>query len=370
MKKENVSFGNRMTWVDALKGIAICGVIMAHIEIEGAGIIDNIRSIGRNGVQMFFLLSAFLAFASYEKRLDEQEKSKRTYIIWIIQRIVRLVPLYYISILAAGIFLGGQSYWLGGEKNITIGNVMMHIMFLHGLFPHYINSIIGGEWYLGTLIIFYLLIPYLYKLIDSLEKSIIWFMSSAIICKLLSTICSKLTLGFLDSYIYGTYFENFWFLAQFPVMLLGIVFYHVKKLSLLDQTNSKTALSCILLMFSGCMVVGMALHRNKLVGLSEYTLFGIWFFFLICSQYLRPFFAIGNRVFGILGKYSYPIYLFHLLIIVLYEKYIPNFVENIILGWIIKYIVVVAVSLVLALFLTRFVDEPLKKLLRRYIFGK
>lgn len=57
-------------------------------------------------------------------------------------------------------------------------------------------------------------------------------MSCAIICKLLSKICVKLTLDFSDSYIYGTYFENFWFVAQFPVILLGILFYHVNKIGL------------------------------------------------------------------------------------------------------------------------------------------
>lgn len=91
-----------------------------------------------------------------------------------------------------------------------------------------------------------------------------------------------------------------------PLFCLEYCFTMLIKLGYLDQVYNRIALSYVLLLFSGCMIIGTALHRNQLVGLSEYTLFGIWFLFLAGSQYLSPFFVIDNRIFRTLGKYSYP----------------------------------------------------------------
>lgn len=44
----------RKTWLDALKGIAICGVIMTHSgEADMSSFVGTIGRLGRNGVQMF-----------------------------------------------------------------------------------------------------------------------------------------------------------------------------------------------------------------------------------------------------------------------------------------------------------------------------
>jgi len=218
----------RQTWIDALKGIAICGVVMIH---SGGGnlpsYLGNIGNIGKNGVQLFFLLSAFLVFKSYERSFANKKKTYSEQIKWVIRKFIRLIPLYYASLLICGVVQGGNSYWLGSEKGITLGNIVAHMVFLHGFFPHYIDSIIGVEWYLSALAVLYVLTPFLYKMINLLEKSVIWFILCAVGCSLVGGVCSKMVSGFSDSYIYESYFSTLWFVAQFPVMLLGIVLYYV-----------------------------------------------------------------------------------------------------------------------------------------------
>lgn len=218
----------RQTWIDALKGVAICGVVMIHSG--GANLpsyLGKIGYIGKNGVQLFFLLSAFLVFKSYENSFVGKERKYKEQVKWVIRKFIRLIPLYYISLLICGVVQGGNDYWLGSEEGITIENIMAHIVFLHGFFPHYINSMIGVEWYLSALAILYCLTPFLYKIINLPEKSVAWFMVSGIVCELVSSVCSQLVSGCSDSYIYGNYFITLWFVAQFPVMLLGIVLYYV-----------------------------------------------------------------------------------------------------------------------------------------------
>jgi len=112
------------------------------------------------------------------------------------------------------------------------------------------------------------------------------------------------------------------------------------------------------------MIGGMALNRNFLLGLSGYTLFGIWFFLLACSQYLNSFFIIDNPLFRFLGNYSYPIYLFHFLFIWIYDKYIPSLSNNVVLNWIIKYVAIMVVVSVIAIPLVKWVEKPLEHVLK------
>lgn len=59
---------DRITWIDSLKGIAILGVIMIHCG--GSHLPDPLGIVGRfggAGVELFFVISAFLSYQSLEK---------------------------------------------------------------------------------------------------------------------------------------------------------------------------------------------------------------------------------------------------------------------------------------------------------------
>ena len=166
-----------MTWIDSLKGIAICGIVMVHSDTLGLPwLLEKIGDAGKCGVQLFFLLSSYLTFVSLEHYFNTKTSSRAIsfhhLIPWWAGKFIRLIPLYYLALFIYALFLGGSSYWLGTQEHITAQNVLAHLFFLHGLFPHYADSIIGVEWYLGTLAIFYLLAPYLYKIINSLTSLI------------------------------------------------------------------------------------------------------------------------------------------------------------------------------------------------------
>ena len=89
-------------WIDGLKGIAMLGVVMVHYgcrNIGAEGIFGKIVSNGARGVQMFFIISAYLVFVSLSKRFADSRISANEAIKWIVSRIVRLMPLYYLAIL-------------------------------------------------------------------------------------------------------------------------------------------------------------------------------------------------------------------------------------------------------------------------------
>ncbi len=363
MRKRNEANNTcRETWIDALKGIAICGIIMIHSG--GAGmpsILGKIGNIGKNGVQLFFVLSAYLSFLSFEHNVSKNGEQIKCTIKWVLKKFVRLIPLYYLSLFVYGVFVGGNTYWLGNEGHIRVGNVLSHITLTHGFFPHYVNSVIGVEWYLGVLGVFYVIMPLLYKCINSFEKSIIWFCISGFVCLGISLVTIRFIIpGMVDSYIYENYFGTFWFIMQFPVLILGIMLFYIFKSNILDRIkNSRRLLSYTLLIFALCMVGGMALERNLLLGLSSFTLFGMWFVLLALSQKISSCLLIDNKLFAFLGRYSYPIYLFHCALIWIYGMYMPDLTDNYVINWVIEFALIIIASSILAVLLDRFFDIPI-----------
>lgn len=64
---------SRTTWIDSLKGIAICGIVMVHNSASSLpGLFGKIENTGKNGVQLFFLLSAYLTFVSLERFFNDK----------------------------------------------------------------------------------------------------------------------------------------------------------------------------------------------------------------------------------------------------------------------------------------------------------
>jgi peptidoglycan/LPS O-acetylase OafA/YrhL len=210
--------------------------------------------------------------------------------------------------------------------------------------------------------------PLLFRWVNTLEKSIMWFVISVFMSYLLSYIGdSFLKPNIDDAYIYSSYFGTFWFVVQFPVIILGIMIYHIFKSNVLEKIKNRKIFSYVLLLFSLGMIAGMALGYNSLWILSSITLFGIWFLILAVSQKLNSCILIDNKLFEVLGRYSYPIYLFHYLLIEEYGKFIPTLTENNVVNWLIKYLAIVIVSLIIAIPLDKYFEAPIVKKLNSLI---
>lgn len=184
-KISDVSQSDKIKWVDSMKGIAICGVVMAH---TGASTLPSVLGIiggnGNRGVQLFFVISGYLTFLSLHNNKDSIN-------FWWFKKFAKLAPLYYIA-LVIGTMAEGRVEWLGREEHISTLNFVVHLLFLHGFVPHYCNSIIGGEWYLGTLTIFFMIAPLLYKYINTLERafySLIAFIALSCLNIIVSQVC-------------------------------------------------------------------------------------------------------------------------------------------------------------------------------------
>ncbi len=348
-------------YLDALKGIAILAVTLIHTG-GGAlsGIWGAIGNSGDHGVQLFFVMSGYLSFLSLRHMFPGYKgMNLKSILKWYVKKYIRLFPLFYIAILISMITKSWSTYWLGNEELVSVKNVATHIFFVHGLFPHYTDSVLGVEWYLGVLAMFFLITPVLYYFINSLEKSFFLLIIVQIIVPYVNAIIEMWIPADSDSYIYEAYLENFGPINQLFVYCLGItLFFTIQKFQESKSAESpkgKMFLSYELLAFAVIMMYGQLYSKSQLFLLSNNATWGVWFFVLLLSQAIHACPIINNPFFRLCGKYSYGIYLFQFIWINNYGRFIT---VNSFLG---NFVVSFFGLLVISIVLTKFIDQPLQK---------
>ena len=90
----------KLKYIDALRGLAILGVLIVHCGGHGDnGAIPQsllaIISNGARGVQLFFIVSAFTLFLSMTHKYEQEKHPKLNFFI---RRFFRIAPMYYIGI--------------------------------------------------------------------------------------------------------------------------------------------------------------------------------------------------------------------------------------------------------------------------------
>lgn len=152
--------------VDALKGIAILGIVFYHYYRRHSGIENNFQwqfgnlpthpqEWGYLGVSLFFILSGWALTCAEEGR--EQPSAFHPFIV---RRLRRIVPLYYFSIVA--VFLGFWIFTVQEFSNLS-WQFFLKIAFLQNVSPHSIFSYNSSWWFLGSLVFLYLLFPALLR---------------------------------------------------------------------------------------------------------------------------------------------------------------------------------------------------------------
>lgn len=342
--------------LDAFKGIAILGVMLAHCgATDLGGRVGKLSAAGARGVQIFLIISSVLIFKSLKK---EYEKAGNISLkAWYIKRFLRLIPLYYIANLLVLIKDGfGSSYW-SGTHGITAGTIVSNFFFIHGMYPWWCNAI-NINWYIGILALFIVAAPLLYHLIDHVDKLFI-LLGFSWLC---SIICMQ-TIGTIDlgadNYVWITYWGSFSIIAQFPVLVLGmILYYFIEKtnavMAIKQHLGKKTKSFCY-------AVVGVCLlwlyfvigHGGAIV---EYALI---FVALIFISFIDKLYLIENPIFKNLGKYSYGIYLFHYPLLEITHKFFIQYINNSNIEILISYIVVIILSFIISWILVNFVEKPI-----------
>lgn len=307
--------------IDALKGIAILLVMTAHLP--AAIILQPNPPIGQYGVQLFFIVSGLSIFASYAKRevIDEQ----RTVQFFFIRRFFRIAPLFYLSLIFYIWYSPLPLDWWNYYILLSIA------LFVNSFWPSAINYLPPGGWAVAIEMVFYAIVPWLFKRICNLRSALVLTVISVGLCLvqfnavrlILENLYGRYQLYDLINNVRGWY-GYFWFPNHFFSFTLGIILYHIlvkepDKIYLISKYK-KAFLILLLLVFATAIFTDR-MHQEFIPMHLLYSLvlflFSIWIFISRSRFFVNKFTVL-------LGKLSFNLYLTHFAI----QNYIAySFVE-------------------------------------------
>ena len=160
--------------IDSLRGIAALMVVVAHALNFGDNKLfpilpRSILSQGIRGVHLFYIISAFTLFYTFDLRKNENKAILKFYL----RRFFRIAPLFYTAIVInlAYRHLSGN---LAAAEYPTYFNIISNFLFIHGFGPFWDKEVVPGGWTIGVEFPFYILLPWLFLRIKTLSDALKW----------------------------------------------------------------------------------------------------------------------------------------------------------------------------------------------------
>ena len=139
-------------------GIAIIWIVIFHAHISAMPLYINfpVCKIGYGGVDLFIILSGFGIYCSLNKNSNEIEFYKKR-----VRRLLPVIPIMILYVVFSHITSFHQI--VGYILNI---NTFVSDKFVNGSYRHF--------WYISAILIFYLIAPILYRIINDNKKNVIY----------------------------------------------------------------------------------------------------------------------------------------------------------------------------------------------------
>jgi peptidoglycan/LPS O-acetylase OafA/YrhL len=294
-------------YLDALRGIAILMVIVVHSAVFSgqSGMFMDLAFIGKRGVQLFYLISAFTLCMSLDyKKANEN----RPLLNFFIRRFFRIAPLFYTAIIA-NLFYQGLAPRPEAPVGLSWSEVVSGFFFLNGFIPSAINSIAIGGWSVAVEVCFYSILPFLHVRFDSVKKIAVLL---ACACPVAFTVSYALAFLFPRQ---SEYFKFLWFPVEFPIFVMGMLLYRVRKYFI--ESDFVWGFVFIMLglwlFFSTLPVYNARLYGSSL---------GLAIFVLGVSLWQSP--VLVNLVTIFIGRISYSLYLTHFFAIMLASRILSS----------------------------------------------
>ena len=178
----------KLKYIDAIRGIAIVGVIIVHTGIYDLEtyhvLFSDFIGSGARGVQLFFMASALTIFLSFNRRNQYERYVNRNFFV---RRLFRIAPMYYLGI--------AYYFWQNGHiENIgiqTIGKVLSQLLFVHGASPYWIDGLVPGGWSITVEMTFYVLVPVMVARIRNTEQAVRFTILSILLADILNYLLLK-----------------------------------------------------------------------------------------------------------------------------------------------------------------------------------
>jgi len=263
---------------------------------------------GPEMVSFFFVLSGFVLMIAYWKREFDTKEFLRA-------RVVRIVPIYYLALLAV-LFLESGDF---GKRAILLNS-----LFLQSWFPPYPLSINIPAWALSVEMFFYVSFPIVFWMLKSNSIQPLKLLGAAFSFWLVTQVIliSLYNSSFYQPFPSVSHDLIFYFpLSHFSTFLIGVAggYFYVHRSKDAPKNNAFLIFSFLVI----CVVTYYAIsNRNALVRLSGVrvpfaagSFAPLFLLFILFSSYAQKTPLLGwlsNRFFVLLGSASYAIYIFQL----------------------------------------------------------
>lgn len=339
-------------YIDALRGIAILGVLLTHSSLSASPINSALQWVmqnGARGVQLFFVASAITLSMSWDERVGSEKFPK---IDFYIRRFFRIAPMFYVAIILYLIIDGyAQRYWApnGIENWMTFAT----FLFLHGLHPETINSIVPGGWSIAVEMMFYALFPFIATKARTASAIAILFLASIIILNNSYGIASTL-FHYPESQSYLlSGFSMLNFLGQLPVFLVGIFAYIFMK----NGFNKST-----FYFVGGWLLIALSFEyrQSRLTTfIPSYVIAAMIFSLFAIFLSINPVKFFVNKITVHLGKLSYSMYLLHFAILNLLGLLgVSSKLTNSDMGSLLHFVLLTCLTAIVASVTLRVIEKP------------
>ncbi|WP_183576330.1 acyltransferase family protein [Mucilaginibacter sp. X5P1] len=333
----------RFKELDALRGIAAIMVVLFHFTL-GRPLHKFGFNLGVTGVDLFFIISGFVIYMTLTKVKGSLE--------FIINRVSRLYPTYWVCVTFTFVFICLQAHFDKSAKIVPpgfldyVGNMTMFQNYFN------INDIDGPYWTMIVEMLFYIGILLLFHFRKLKYVNIIGITLSIAV-----VIISSL---FYNHTLVQQLLAAVPLLTFIPLFLAGTIFYNIYeyKENLIQQyTMLLLCLICqeLLLRYGG--------RSRFYVTHVEYLTMLILYFSLFTLFVTDKLKWIINRVTLFLGKISFPLYLIHQYIAVMFIIPILTKTYNV-NYWVASLLVALPIVLILAYLVNRFVEVPVSRRMR------
>lgn len=306
--------------LNGLRFLSALAVIITHVELMQdklglENLWDNllIHNLGVIGVSFFFVLSGFLiTFLMIEEKKSFNSFSVKSFYL---RRIFRIWPLYFLILILGFFILPNITYIPFFSENLEFNfspNLIIYLFILPNIalsiFPAV--PLIGQSWSIGVEEQFYLVWPIIFKFFKNfnlilLMKLLLLFVFMKFVVLLFSLQIDSYWLLVVKKNLAMLKFENMIIGAMGAVILIR------KDKYIRYVFNNIALFISIAGVFFSLYIIPDYLRDGL------HILHALFFIIVILNVSSNPksFLKLENRFFNFLGRISYGIYMYHLIII-------------------------------------------------------